>query len=206
MAFFQQRYWRGAAPGWARGEEPAQDFRRIGLAHLGAAEALALKHDRLTNNTSLVLALELGPAKTRDNPVVLFAGDAQIGNWLSWRDVVWPDYHGRRVDGAALLARTEIYKVGHHASHNATLMEGGLEAMRRLRVALVTVSQCTANKLGWQRSLPRPSILDRLAEVASEALIRSDKGIRRLPRTAEPTIRLSEMDLYVDIELPVPKP
>jgi hypothetical protein len=27
--------------------------------------------------------------------------------------------------GADLIARTEIYKVGHHASHNATLMDGG---------------------------------------------------------------------------------
>ncbi|NGM23984.1 MBL fold metallo-hydrolase [Roseomonas stagni] len=205
MAFFQQRYWHDAAPGAARGEEPAQDFRRIGLAHLGVAEAFALKHDRLTNNTSLVLALELGPPTARDNPVVLFAGDAQIGNWLSWRDVVWPDYHGRRVDGADLLARTEIYKVGHHASHNATLMEGGLEAMHRLRVALVTVSQATATKLHWEKSLPRPSILMRLAEVAREAVIRSDAGIERRPGTAAPTITLCETELYVDIELAIAK-
>jgi hypothetical protein len=211
MAFFQRRYWNDAAPGAARDEEPAQDFRRIGLAHLGAAEDFALKHDRLTNNTSLVLALDLGPATARDNPVALFAGDAQIGNWLSWRDVVWPDYHGRRVDGADLLSRTEIYKVGHHASHNATLMEGGLEAMLRLRVALVTVSQATATKLHWEKSLPRPSILKRLAEVAREAVVRSDTGVERLASAAAPTIALSEETaqgvekLYVDIELPIPK-
>ncbi|MDB5243466.1 MAG: hypothetical protein JWP57_4091 [Spirosoma sp.] len=212
MAFFQRRYWNNAAPGAARDEEPTQDFRRIGLAHLGSAEAFALKHDRLTNNTSLVLALELGPATARDNPVALFAGDAQIGNWLSWRDVVWPDYHGRRVSGADLIARTEIYKVGHHASHNATLMEGGLESMRRLRLALVTVSQTTATKLHWEKSLPRHSILKRLAEMVGEAVVRSDTGIERRPEAVAPTIVLSEgtvpglEDLYVDIELPIPKP
>lgn len=212
MSFFQRRYWNDAAPGAARDEEPAQDFRRIGLAHFGAAEALALKHDRLTNNTSLVLALELGPAAARDNPVVLFAGDAQIGNWLSWRDVVWPDYHGRRVDGADLIARTAIYKVGHHASHNATLMKGGLEAMQRLRVALVTVSLDTATKLRWQKSLPRRSILERLKHLAAEAVVRSDTGIERPPDAAAPTIKLTEgtaqavEKLYVDIEMDIPKP
>lgn len=210
MAFFQRRYWNDAAPGAARDEETAQDFRRIGLAHLGAAEAFALKHDRLTNNTSLVLALELGPATARDNPVALFAGDAQIGNWLSWRNVVWPDYHGRRVDGADLLARTEIYKVGHHASHNATLMEGGLEAMRRLRVALVPVSLDTATKLRWEKSLPRPSILKRLAALAGEAVVRSDFGIEKRSGVKGSTLTLREgtapgiENLYVDIELPIP--
>jgi hypothetical protein len=206
MAFFESRYWNDAAPGAARDEEPAQGFRRIGVSHLVAAEAFALKHDRLTNNTSLVLALELGPATARDNPVVLFAGDAQIGNWLSWRDVVWPDYHGRRVDGADLLARTEIYKVGHHASHNATLMAGGLETMGRLRVALVTVNEKTAKKLRWERSLPRQSLLERLAEMASEAVVRSDTGVKRHADAAR-TLAIHEDpdNLYFDIEMPIPK-
>jgi len=37
-----------------------------------------------TNNTSLVLAIEL-----EDGDVMLFAGDAQVGNWLSWQDLTW---------------------------------------------------------------------------------------------------------------------
>jgi len=211
MTFFQRRYWNNAVAGAERDETQAQDFRRIGLAHLNAAEAFALKHDRLTNNTSLVLALELGPAAAKDNPVVLFTGDAQIGNWLSWPNVVWKKYHGRRVDGADLIARTEIYKVGHHASHNATLMDGGLEEMQKLRVALVTVSLATATKLHWENSLPRQSILDRLKEIAREAVIRSDNGIEAKDGAKPGTIRLREgtsqgvKDLFIDIEMRVPK-
>ena len=39
----------------------------------------ALKIDNDVNNTSLALALELA-----DKRVLLFPGDAQVGNWLSW--------------------------------------------------------------------------------------------------------------------------
>jgi uncharacterized protein YfiM (DUF2279 family) len=36
------------------------------------------------DNTSLVLAIELA-----DGDVLLFAADAQVGNWLSWQDLTW---------------------------------------------------------------------------------------------------------------------
>jgi hypothetical protein len=47
---------------------------------LGLAGRLALQLDSDTNNTSLVLAFELG----KSGRVLLFPGDAQVGNWLSW--------------------------------------------------------------------------------------------------------------------------
>ena len=69
--------------------------------------------DGLANNSSLVLAIELSP----HGRVLLFAGDAQIGNWLSWfgkvaypngesrgKDMVWTLEDGRRVDAKDLLA------------------------------------------------------------------------------------------------------
>src|SRR5436190_5025038 len=58
-----------------------------------------------TNNTSLVLAFELLPSRR----VLLFPGDAQVGNWLSWQDVRWSvtDAGGaREVTAADLLSRT----------------------------------------------------------------------------------------------------
>jgi hypothetical protein len=68
--------------------------------------------------------------------VLLFAGDAQIGNWLSWQDVPWKD---QSINTDDLLARTVFYKVGHHASHNATLV-AGLEKMTSPElVALIPV-------------------------------------------------------------------
>lgn len=72
------------------------------------------------NNTSLVLAFELG----EDGPVLLFPGDAQAGSWASWSGLKWDVRyrdHTRQVTGADLLRRVVFYKVGHHGSHNATI-------------------------------------------------------------------------------------
>ena len=46
------------------------------------ASDLALQLDSVTNNTSLVLAIE----RIADGKVLLFPADAQEGNWLSWHD------------------------------------------------------------------------------------------------------------------------
>jgi hypothetical protein len=98
-----------------RGDE-APAWRRIDDDWLEAGTQLALDLDDQTNNTSLVLAIELpGGGK-----VLLFPGDAQHGNWLSW---------AKTPNGADLLRRTVFYKVGHHGSNNATLVPGGLDQM-----------------------------------------------------------------------------
>jgi hypothetical protein len=68
------------------------------------------------NNTSLVLAFELPVSKK----VLLFTGDAQRGNWVSWDDIPFLDGE-KTFQAHELLARTVLYKVGHHGSHNATL-------------------------------------------------------------------------------------
>ncbi|MBN8890266.1 MAG: hypothetical protein BGP12_08295 [Rhodospirillales bacterium 70-18] len=187
-AFFGPRYW-GEVDADADAADPADqrgagetdfearrlDWRRLGDAWLGGAEQLALHLDKIVNNTSLVLAIEVGPKAASDNPVLLFAADAQIGNWLSWSAVEWPDYGGRKVTGADLVRRTVLYKVGHHASQNATLMQGGLEAMARLRLALVPTSAKTAGKVGWG-TLPWPALLTRLDTATGGRVVRSDEG------------------------------
>jgi hypothetical protein len=110
MEFFQ-RYWA------------AEPWRRIDGAWLSTAPEPALHLDNLTNNTSLVLAIELP-----DGDVLLFAADAQVGNWPSWQDLAWP-VAGGTVTGPDLLRRTRLYKVGHHGSHNGTLKAQGLDLM-----------------------------------------------------------------------------
>ena len=60
-------------------------WRRIDHDWLGYAGQLALQLDSDTNNTSLVLAFELAS----DGDVLLFPGDAQVGNWLSWELLEW---------------------------------------------------------------------------------------------------------------------
>ncbi|HEX5617130.1 MAG TPA: hypothetical protein VFX51_01845, partial [Solirubrobacteraceae bacterium] len=141
-----------------------QAWRRIDNDWLGVAGRLALHLDSDTNNTSLALAFELGP----DGPVLLFPGDAQVGNWLSWEALRWTvdEASGsppRVVSADDLLARTILYKVGHHASHNATLRERGLELMTsRDLVAMIPVNRVTARKQGW--NMPFPPLFKRLEE------------------------------------------
>lgn len=100
------------------GQEPPVNapWRRIDGDWLFAAEDFALKLNKGINNTSLVLAFELPATKK----VLLFIGDAQLGNWESWTAGDW-QHGGETVTARDLLARTVLYKVGHHGSHNATL-------------------------------------------------------------------------------------
>ena len=54
-----------------------------------------------------------------------------------------------KVTSSALLARTVLYKVGHHASHNATLREKGLELMQSDElVAMIPVDEEQAHAQG----------------------------------------------------------
>jgi len=155
-----------------------QGWRRIESDWLRAAEELALHLDRHTNNTSLVLAIELG--KPGQGPVLLFVGDAQVGNWLSWRSLKWRV--GRRsLDITDLLGRTLVYKVGHHASHNATLRRDdqgsdyGLELMPEGLIALIPVDQAAASKLpGWH--MPYRKLYQVLKRKTRGNILRSDDG------------------------------
>lgn len=109
-AFFADHYGvkgkRGSAEAW----------RQIDNDWLESAETLALRLNDEVNNTSLVIAIEL----PETGKVLLFTGDAQRGNWISWAPLKWT-VDGRIVTARDLLGRTVLYKVGHHGSHNATL-------------------------------------------------------------------------------------
>ena len=175
VEFFQQTYWADRAPDPAGRVDTTQAWRRIDDDWLGAATSLGLKLDEDTNNTSLVLALELGPADV-GGPVLLFAADAQVGNWQSWQKVEWKDVHGRHVTGPDLLKRTILYKVGHHASHNATLSTLGLELMDALELAFVPTDDKMAKKVGWG-TLPWPKLLKRLDEKTKGRVVRADRQL-----------------------------
>lgn len=131
--FFQEHY--GEAE--VRGEGGA--WRRIDFDWLTGAANLALRAGEFTNNVSLVLAFDIPDSEK----MLLFPGDAQVGNWLSWHEIKgWklrgdsqPENPPEASDEGTLmenlLGRVAFYKVGHHGSHNATLNERGLELMTR---------------------------------------------------------------------------
>jgi hypothetical protein len=171
LDFFRQTYWQP--------ENAATDnWRRIDGDWLGGASELALQLDSLTNNTSLVLAIELP-----SSDVLLFAADAQVGNWLSWQELKWT-VGGKTVTGPDLLKRAILYKVGHHGSHNATLKEKGLEQMERLRVALIPVDQKMAQKKRWNK-MPLDDLVTALKKQAKGVVLRVDES---MPLTQEKVV------------------
>jgi beta-lactamase superfamily II metal-dependent hydrolase len=157
MVFFQDNYWANKSAQW----------RRVDTDWLGAAPDLALALQSATNNTSLVLAFEFA-----DGDVLLFAGDAQVGNWLSWQDRKWT-VNGKEVTGPDLLARTIFYKVGHHGSHNATLKQKGLEMMNRLTTAAIPVDQAVAKKMRWG-AMPLATLVEELNKKTQGRTFRTD--------------------------------
>jgi hypothetical protein len=169
------------------GHGPA--WRRIDTDWLSAAEQLALALNKKTNNTSLVLAIELTGSPSR--PVLLFAADAQVGNWLSWYEHSWPGEgpEGGTVTIEELLRHTVLYKVGHHGSRNATLRAKGLEQMVSPDlVALLPVDQVWANSVGWEH--PATKLLEQLCLQAKGRIVRSDRipaGDDPPPRPAQAT-------------------
>lgn len=166
MPFFQQHYWGEDTDAM----EKDQSWRRIDGSWLDSSSALALQLDSATNNTCLVLAFELA-----DGDVLLFAADAQVGNWLSWQDLSW-NVGGKAVTGPDLLRRTVFYKVGHHGSHNATLRELGLEEMTSLKLAFVPVDRKMALKKRWNK-MPLTDLMNRLNEITKECVVRIDEDV-----------------------------
>ena len=147
-------------------------WKRIDKNWLDQANQLALYLDSYTNNSSLVLAFEL----VNSGKVLLFVGDAQIGNWLSWDTLVFPDAK-KDFKANNLLERTVLYKVGHHASHNATLVQG-LEAMKHEElVAMIPVDKTDPNITkpdGWK--MPADNLYKRIKEKTKYRVLRMDDG------------------------------
>ena len=160
---------------WKKYYAKGRSWRRVDDDWLGYAGQLALQLDSDTNNTSLVLAFELSSG----GDVLLFPGDAQVGNWLSWESLEWHIPEGaatRTVKSDDLLARTALYKVGHHGSHNATLREKGLELMASSELAaMIPVNRVTAKKMDWL--MPFPALLTRLMEKTHGRVMDAERGL-----------------------------
>ena len=130
---------------------------------------------RNRNNTSLVLAIEL--TNTTPRKVLLFPGDAELGNWLSWYTREWEGAgaNGETVKVEDLLRRTVFYKVGHHGSHNATLKGKGLERMNKPElIAFIPVDSKWADESeGWTH--PAVNVLKALKKETDNRVFRTDK-------------------------------
>jgi len=167
-ADLMEKHYVGPVEG-PKGAELDQSWRRIDKDWMGVSAGLGIQLDSKTNNSSLVLAFEF----TDSGRVLLFTGDAQVGNWLGWEKLAWK-VDGKTVTGPDLLARTVYYKVGHHGSGNATLKQKGLELMNQPDFsAFIPTNKKDAEKVGWGR-MPLDSIVTDLEKHASGRVIRAD--------------------------------
>lgn len=201
-----------------RGENEVPDnasWRRINTEWLYSAEQLALDLNSYTNNGSLVLAFELG----KGGKVLLFAADAQRGNWVSWADKDWKDGK-EKVTTKDLLGRTVLYKVGHHGSHNATLDGKESDSSPNLSwmaqgkyakdfTAMITAVRAWAEtQKGWDH--PLKAIKDALLKKASGRVFQTDTKAEDMkkPDNASDTdwnrfqARTTGHQLYFDLEIP----
>jgi len=176
--------------------DPDTSWRRIDGDWLGAAESLAMNLVGDTNNTSLVLAFEWG--KPGSGVTLLFPGDAQVGNWLSWRDQSYGTTK-KKFSADDLLSRIILYKVGHHGSHNATARRDprdpsgqdplgvpfGLELMNDI-IAMIPVDFAAAQKNmpdPWK--MPHEPLYRRLRDKARRRVLRCDLKLNPLDERSE---------------------
>jgi hypothetical protein len=150
-----------------------EKWRQIDEDWINQAEQLALWLDGFTNNSSLVLAFEI----VNSNKVLLFAADAQTGNWNSWRDVKWKKMP-KEFNWLSLLKNTVLYKTGHHGSHNSTLVEGLNNMTHEELVVLIPVDKKDPNitkKNGWK--MPAHNLFEEIKKRSQNRVIRMDEGI-----------------------------
>ena len=185
-----------------------EKWRQIDDDWLKQAERLALWMDSYTNNSSLVLAFELVKA----NKVLLFAADAQTGNWNSWKEVKWKNAPAG-FNWINLMEKIVFYKVGHHGSHNATLVEGLKAMTHKELVAMIPVDKSDPNikKKVHPWKMPAKNLYKNLRLKTEKRVLRMDKGFEKdcKPNTDkskcpwkskslfEPVIK----DLYIEYEV-----
>ncbi|VVP24370.1 hypothetical protein PS862_04022 [Pseudomonas fluorescens] len=191
LRWLNERYYAGADR-----DGRDQSRRAIDADWLGAAGPLALKLDSDTNNTSLVLAFELP-----DETFMLFPGDAQVGNWLSWHDQKYKYKYqdeDRELSATDILGRVRFYKVGHHGSHNATLKEKGLDLMtHRELVAAIPTDEVFGKQQGakgWQ--MPNPHLKEAILTATKGRTFRNDDTLNA--HYTQFKNALNSTDLYLE--------
>jgi len=139
--------------------------------------AAATKIENFLNNQSLVVLFEF------DGKKLLFAGDAQGGNWEYWlfntnEPIKDPTKAGDLVEASKELLQTiDFYKVGHHGSTNATPIQAIEAAIARPKTSKGFISMCSTEDLVFgsrdnNSEVPRLPLMDVIGK--GSCLIRSD--------------------------------
>ena len=167
---------------------PKRDLRAFGInykqfindvdnAQPDMLAAAAGKIENFLNNQSLVVLFEF------DEKKLLFAGDAQGGNWEYWLykaegPVKDPTKAGDIIEESKEILQTiDFYKVGHHGSTNATPIQAVEAAIARPKSSKSFISMCsTEDEVFGSRDrdseVPRIPLMKVLSD--GSCLLRSD--------------------------------
>ncbi len=154
-----------------------QCIQDVNTAQPDMLAAAASKIENFLNNQSLVVLFEF------DGKKLLFAGDAQGGNWEYWlfkteapqKD---PTKAGDIIETSKELLQTiDFYKVGHHGSTNATPIQAIEAAIARPKTSKGFVSMCSTEDGVYgnpkkETEVPRSRLMEVLQK--DSCLVRSD--------------------------------
>ena len=164
------------------------ELGRLVTAGRTDALALAVALDQATNGTSLMLLFTFG------DTTLLFPGDAQWGTW----DRVLHD-----PEGQDLLRSVNLYKVGHHGSHNATPVSFVKNYLNDADASMVSVGPTSIPS--W-KDIPRKPLLTKLRG-KSAIVLDSDElrqnAIESKPAPSNPVVTEAKDGLWTEIRLPV---
>ncbi len=154
---FEVEYERPAEPetiAMRRNYTNGGEWRKIDSDWLFSTGSLAMRYEKSINNTSLALAIQF----EKSERVLLFPGDAELGNWLSWHDgLEWPvKINGQTVKKNAeyFLNKAVFYKVGHHMSQNGTAREKGIDMMTSDELTVMATLDFRKINTGWLNTMP----------------------------------------------------
>lgn len=187
-------------------------WRRIDSDWANPSIQMALAMNNDTNNASLVLAFEL----SKGGKVLLFAADAQAGNWRSWAEATIQD-GSESVSVQDLLGRAVVYKTGHHGSHNATLngpanssypslgWMGKGKYQSEFTAMITAVRKWAETQKGWDH--PQPAIKSALLEKADGRVLQTDTPLETMVAGSNNAQweafmgRVKQTSLYFDLKI-----
>ena len=146
--------------------------------------------DNFLNNQSLVVFFTFGGKR------LLFAGDAQGGNWEYWMYGGTPEKAPSAdkidKDSASILSDLDFYKVGHHGSTNATPVSA-VETMGGKFASMCSTQEDSFGSVANDSEVPRGPLLDALAKKST--IVRSDQYAITLAGSETPAIKGSPKHL-----------
>jgi beta-lactamase superfamily II metal-dependent hydrolase len=145
--------------------------KAIAKAQPDVVRAIAAQADNTINNQSVVVLFTFNGKK------LLFAGDAQWGNWQNFLfggALGSPGHAKMTPEATSILKSIDFYKVGHHGSTNATPIDA-LEAMSNGIVAMCSTAVDAYGKVANKSEVPRIPLMEALDKKTGGKLARSDQ-------------------------------